>query len=258
MKAGENTQPAVAIDCFAEGPLPYGEGYAVVVVDVIRATTTAITAAASGRRCYPVPSLDAARALARELENPLLAGELGGIMPLGFEMNNSPADLVVRTDERRPMILLSSSGTRLMEESRRADAAVLACFRNAKAVAPHLAGRYPQVALIGAATRGDFREEDQICCSWIARDLVERGYRPANRKTAELIKTWATATAEDCLVSESAAYLRRSRQLRDLQFVLSHVNDLDDAFLIHAGEVVAARFLEHPRAAAATAREGAA
>ena len=40
-------RPTVTIDCFSEGFNGYGEGYAVVAVDVIRATTTAVTAVAS-------------------------------------------------------------------------------------------------------------------------------------------------------------------------------------------------------------------
>src|SRR6266571_6251446 len=104
----------VVIDCFPESLVSYRKGYAIVVVDVIRATTTAVTAVALGRRCFPVPSLDAAVPLAAKLTNPLLVGELGGSMPYGFDLNNSPAALESRTDIHRPMILLSTSGTKVM------------------------------------------------------------------------------------------------------------------------------------------------
>ena len=97
----------VVIDCFDQSLQAYRNGYAIVAVDVIRATTTAVTAVARGRRCYPVPSIEAAVALARKLPEPLLAGELGGSMPYGFDLNNSPADLEVRTDVHRAEIELS-------------------------------------------------------------------------------------------------------------------------------------------------------
>src|SRR5262245_49992198 len=83
-------QRTFVIDWFHDRLNDYGEGYAIVAVDVIRATTTAVTGVALGRRCFPVPSLEAAVPLAARLDNPLLVGELGGNMPHGFHMNNSP------------------------------------------------------------------------------------------------------------------------------------------------------------------------
>ena len=56
-------------------------GWTVVGIDVIRATTTAVTAVAAGRRCFPVASLEEAVPLAARLANPLLVGELGGNRP---------------------------------------------------------------------------------------------------------------------------------------------------------------------------------
>src|SRR5438034_11600279 len=103
----------VVIDCFPESLVSYRKGYAIVAVDVIRATTTAVTAVASGRRCFPVPSLETAVPLAARLDNPLLVGELGGNAPYGFHLTNSPAQIAPRADVERAMILLSTSGTPL-------------------------------------------------------------------------------------------------------------------------------------------------
>ncbi len=101
---------SVVIDSTPDSARHYREGYAIVAIDVIRATTTAITAASLGRRCFPVPSIEAAVPLAARLERPLLVGELGGNMPYGFDLTNSPAQIAERSDVERPMILLSSSG----------------------------------------------------------------------------------------------------------------------------------------------------
>src|ERR1700750_1718166 len=107
-------QKSVVIDYLPESVARYREGWAIVVVDVIRATTTAITAAASGRRCFPAPDIEAALALSQRFEDPLLAGETQGAMPAGFEMDNSPAQLAARKDTHRPLVLVSSSGTRVI------------------------------------------------------------------------------------------------------------------------------------------------
>ena len=80
----------VVIDCFPESVKTYRNSHVIVAVDVIRATTTIVTGVARGRRCFPVPSIEAADLLAAKLTNPLLIGELDGLKPSLFEMNNSP------------------------------------------------------------------------------------------------------------------------------------------------------------------------
>src|SRR5438105_15490000 len=140
-------QKKVVIDCFPESVETYRNGYAIVAVDVIRATTTAVTSVALGRRCFPVPSLEAAVPLAARLTNPLLVGELGGSMPYGFDINNSPAALESRTDVQRPMILLSTSGTRVVCGAEEWQAMYVACLRNYRALAAYLIAHHPTVAI---------------------------------------------------------------------------------------------------------------
>ncbi len=230
-------QSQVIIDCFPESARRYAAGYVVVAVDVIRATTSAITAVASGRRCFTVPSLKQSRALAARLENPLLVGELGGDMPEGFHMNNSPVELLQRTDRDRPVVLLSTSGTRLIDEAQNADLTLLACFRNWKATARFLAGKFNRIALIGAGSRGEFREEDQMCCAWIAEELLASGHSAVNEETLALVHRWRGEAPGACVVSNSAKYLVRTGQEKDLDFITTHVNDLSRVFVVRAGEV---------------------
>jgi 2-phosphosulfolactate phosphatase len=227
----------VVIDCFPESLARYRDGWTVVAVDVIRATTTAVTAVASGRACYPAASLDSALALAAALENPLLVGELGGSMPFGFELNNSPAALVRRADVERPMVLLSTTGTRLFCETGPRDAVYAACLRNRTAQVEQLIGHHDRVAVIGAGARGEFREEDQLACAWIAERLVQAGYEPAG-PTAGLIDRWRGAPVDVIATGKSAEYLRRTSQLDDLEFILDHVDDLDATFRLNGQGVM--------------------
>jgi 2-phosphosulfolactate phosphatase len=228
----------VLIDCFPESAARYGETDVVVAVDVIRATTTAITAAARGFRCFPVPTIEAAAELAKELENPLLVGELGGYRPYGFDLDNSPAALATRDDGGRPLILLSTSGTRLIWEARRTAAVYVACLRNYKAQAAELLSSDERVVIIGAGARGEFREEDQLCCAWIARELIHGGFRAEDERTASLVARWAVAAVEDLLISASVDYLRRTNHHDDLAFVLGHVDDLDLVCIMNNGELI--------------------
>jgi 2-phosphosulfolactate phosphatase len=228
----------VVIDSFPGSFAQYRQSYAIAVIDVIRATTTAITAVAMGRQCFPVSSLEGALLLRAKLKDALLAGELGGEMLHGFDMNNSPAELVLRTDLSRPMILLSSTGTKLICDAAKCDVAYLACFRNFASTAKFLAGRYPKVAIVGAESRGEFREEDQMCCAWIAEDLMDAGYAPQNDRTVEIVERWSGAPPDAFVGGKSVEYLRRSGQLKDLEFILTHINDLNEAFLVQDDQIV--------------------
>ena len=230
-------QKSVVIDHLPECVHRYRPEWAVVAVDVIRATTTAITAAASGRRCFPAPTIEAALALAQSFDNPLLAGESGGKMPAAFEMDNSPADLAGRTDTDRPLVLVSSSGTKVIDEAGGCEAIYLACFRNYSVLSDYIAGRHDRVAVIGAGSLGEFREEDQICCAWIAAGLMSRGYLPENPETTALVSRLRDAPPEACLGSRSVDFLKRTGRMRDLDFILAHIDDLQSVFTVRDGEV---------------------
>jgi len=237
---------SVVIDFLPESVTRYASDYTLVAIDVIRATTTLVTGVASGRRCYVATSADTARARAARLDRALLVGELAGEKPGGFDLTNSPAALALRADRERPIVLVSSSGTQLLHNARCCESVYLACFRNHQAVAEHIAGRHARVAVIGAGTRGEFREEDQMCCAWIAGRLIEHGYIAENSSTQAIVKRWQGEPVEACLISKSVDYLMRSKQLDDLDFVLSHVNDLVAVHALDDDEVVHAEFAPCP------------
>ena len=245
---------SVVIDCLPESVSRYRQGWAVVAVDVIRATTTAITAAATGRRCFPAPDIGTALTLARSLTGALLAGESSGARPAGFEIDNSPAQVAGRADTHRPLVLVSSSGTKVIHEAASCEATYLACFRchSSPGVVP---GWTPR-------PRGRDRRRDQGRVSRGRPDLLRldrrgpgspRRTEPETPQTVAVIDRWRDASPEACLCSRSVDFLRRTGQLRDLDFILSHIDDLQAVFAVRDGEVT---MTSHSHAA--TVRERAA
>ena len=243
----------VVIDSLPESAERYRRDCAIVVVDVIRATTVATTAVSMGWRVYPAKTTDDASRIAATLNDPLLVGELGGNKPYGFHMTNSPAQVAARNDVHRPMVLVSSSGTQLLLNAMGAPAVYVACFRNFSAVARHLAGRHKRVAVLGAGTRGQFRREDQMGCAWVAEKLVAAGYLAETPQTSELVARWHMASTSEVRGTESADYLQRSGQLDDLEFVLSHVDDLDTVPSLQDGHLTAVSETVKPGRAAVRA-----
>jgi 2-phosphosulfolactate phosphatase len=233
----ENLQQSVVIDCFPESLARYGNDYAIVAVDVFRATTTAITALVLGMRCFPAPSIEASVELAHAMPDALLAGELGGQTPYEFDLDNSPADMP--SDQiGRSLILLSTSGTKLLRETEPHRAVYASCLRNHGAQAAHLAASEPRVALIGAGARGEFRDEDALCCAWLARALVEEGFEVENRATERLIDRLGDAPPELIVDGRSAEYLRDTGRAADIEFTLAHIDDVDQIAQLVGGELV--------------------
>lgn len=223
------------IDCFPESASRYRSDYAIIAVDVIRATTTATIAVSLKRRVHIVQNTDKAFILAEKLAKPILAGELGGNVPYGFDMTNSPflvaALSTIETgafaSPERDIILLSSSGTQLILNSEGCQGTYLGCFRNFSAVAKHAAARHEKIAIIGAGTRGAFRREDQMGCAWIAQKLLTMGFEPENTDTTDIIQQWSDTSPDEIRNGRSADYLRRTGQTYDLEYIINHIDDLD-------------------------------
>lgn len=112
-----------------------------------------------------------------------------------------------------------------------------ACLRNYSAQIKHLIAHHAKVAVIGAGSRGQFREEDQLCCAWIAEGLLAAGYEPQDEQTLAIIQRWSGAPAESVASSASAEYLRNTKQTKDLDFILEHIDDLDEVYRFERSQI---------------------
>jgi 2-phosphosulfolactate phosphatase len=213
--------PRVTIRHIADDtPLPAADAF--VVVDVIRASTTAITAGLQGRDCHLVRSVEEARLVAATLPAPLLAGEVHGDLPAGFDVQNSPVALAARADVERPVVLLTSSGSPTM--CRAADAAPtwIGSLRNVDPTADALR-EVGHVAIL-AASPDELRIEDAICAARLAHAI---GLDGVDDETLHVAREYAGLPLERIRTGKSAAYLRRSGQTDDLEFILRHIDDVE-------------------------------
>jgi 2-phosphosulfolactate phosphatase len=149
-------------------------GAVVVAIDVLRATTTAITALAHGARAVlPVAEPEAVRE-ARAGFAPgetLLGGERHGRPLPGFDLGNSPAEYQPEVVSGKTVILTTTNGTRLLARCGRAAQVALGALVNAGAVADWLSG-WPGKAVVACAGRaGGFSLEDTVCAGLIVNRL---------------------------------------------------------------------------------------
>jgi len=82
-------------------------------------------------------------------------------------------------------------------------------------------------------------------CAWVAEQLVASGYFPETEATSQYISHWSGKSPEEVRGGRSAAYLNQSGQEVDLEFVLSHIDDLDTVpSLVNGGLISAAAHRE--------------
>jgi 2-phosphosulfolactate phosphatase len=149
-------------------------GAVVVAIDVLRATTTAITALVHGARAVlPVAEPDSGRA-ARSGFAPgeaLLGGDRHGRPLPGFDVGNSPAEYGPEVVRGKTVILTTTNGTRLLARCTAAAEVALGALVNAGAVAEWVA-RWPGKAVVACAGRaGGFSLEDTVCAGLIVSRL---------------------------------------------------------------------------------------
>jgi len=150
---------------------------ACAVIDVIRATSTIVTALAHGASgVQPVASVDDAFALKEQNPKALLAGERGGQALPGFDMGNSPEDFTTERVQGRSIILTTTNGTQALAACRGARTVVTASLLNLDAVAARLRELGPPWIIVCAGHEGDFGVDDAIVAGALAEALGQEHF----------------------------------------------------------------------------------
>jgi 2-phosphosulfolactate phosphatase len=162
-------------------------GTAALVVDVLRASTSMVTAVANGcLGLVPVAEVDEARRRAAALPDALLAGERGGDPPEGFDLGNSPLEFTRERISGRTLVFTTSNGTRALLAARPAAAIGVAGFANRTAAAEWAVGQGRDVVVVCAGERGARSLEDEVCAGLLVDGVLRRHPRAvAGRAAAE-------------------------------------------------------------------------
>jgi 2-phosphosulfolactate phosphatase len=161
-------------DLFQRMPAGATAGGVAVVIDVLRASTTMITALASGAAAvWPVADVDEARALARRLgPRAILGGERGGVMIEGFALGNSPTEYVRDRIGGHDVVLTTTNGTAALAACAAAAETLVAAIVNRRAVAAAVrtlgaARGLHHAHLVCAGTDGSVTAEDVLAAGAI-------------------------------------------------------------------------------------------
>ncbi|MDO3700243.1 2-phosphosulfolactate phosphatase [Micromonospora sp. C28SCA-DRY-2] len=154
-------------------------GRVVVVIDVIRAFTTAAVAFERGvTEIACAPSVEVGRALRRRLPDRLLVGETNGLKPVDFDFGNSPFEMSAARLDGRRLIQATSNGTLGLARCPDPTALLAVSARNVGATARWIAGNHADTpyTLICTGTTA----EDWACARYLSGLLDGSAPRPAD------------------------------------------------------------------------------
>lgn len=138
----------------------------VVVIDVLRACSTIVTALDRGARAVmPVQDMAQAGKIASNLDPDVyrLGGERGGDKIEGYHLGNSPHEYTQEVVDGRDIILNTTNGTRALEKAKKADQLVAACFLNANRVVDFVRQTTNAVTIVCAGRQNRLALEDTLC-----------------------------------------------------------------------------------------------
>jgi 2-phosphosulfolactate phosphatase len=199
-----------------------------VVFDVLRATSTMVTALGNGAMAViPVEEISEALALRAHDPEVLLAGERNGVRipatltgSTAFDLGNSPREFTEAKVSGRTIVMTTTNGTRALRACAGAKQVLAASFLNLRTTAEALTREAPeQLLLVGSGTYDEAAYEDilgagalcDLLWSQYERGLVADSARAARR----LFELERTDLAEALAQSRNGSRLLAQPDLRD-------------------------------------------
>lgn len=153
----------------------------VVVIDVLRAFTTAAYAFAAGaEEIILVGEVEEAFTLREEIPASRIMGEVNGLQVEGFDYGNSPPQFDGEDLSGICLIQRTTSGTQGVVRSRNADEVLTASFCNVDATINYINNQAPDfVSFVNTGIRpGGWGDEDQACADYIEAKLNGQNTSP--------------------------------------------------------------------------------
>jgi 2-phosphosulfolactate phosphatase len=142
----------------------------VIVIDVLRATSTILTALAHGcDAVYPIETV----MQTRQLQRPgwLMGGERSCKKIPGFDFGNSPFEYMDDRIAGKTILITTTNGTRAIQKALKASTILAASLLNGSACAQEAALLRKDIVILCSGTQDVFALEDGICAGQLIEEL---------------------------------------------------------------------------------------
>ncbi len=169
-------------------------GGTAIVVDVLRASTTILTALQNGAAgVIPCLSVEAAKAHRAADASVLLGGERSGVIIDGFDLSNSPTDYSRTAVENRTISYTTTNGTRALLRCREARVVLIGAFSNAGRLADYLTTCSQRLHIVCAGTDSEITGEDALFAGCLIDRILSSDCQQSQAilsDTASLVLGW--------------------------------------------------------------------
>jgi 2-phosphosulfolactate phosphatase len=158
-------------------------GKTTVVIDVLRASSTIITALSNGaKEIVPVGTVEFAVKVSGGIfgGQTLLGGERNTKKIEGFALGNSPSEYTKEIVNGKSIVFYSTNGSRAIVKAKYSNNLFVCSFNNLKTLAKHLKKLNEDVIILCAGNNNFFSLEDSVCAGMLISELA------AGTKNAEL------------------------------------------------------------------------
>jgi 2-phosphosulfolactate phosphatase len=219
----------------------------VVVIDVLRSSTTIAVALSNGaREIIPVESIENAVKISGSLfgDVTLRGGERNGKTIHGFNLGNSPLEYTETTVKGKSIIFCTTNGSVAMHRSRFARNLAIGSFVNATKVIDFIKEVDADFLLVCAGRAnafGNFSLEDAVCAGMIVYELMQEEspdleLTDSSRAALALYKTYGRSILKMLKETEHGRYLIEIGFLEDIK--LSAQVDLYPVLPVLSGNVI--------------------
>jgi len=151
---------------------------AVIVIDVLRATSVVVYAMSQGAmEIIPVSTVEEAFQLAKTfpLGTTLLGGERGSRKIEGFDLGNSPKEYAAEKVKGKRLILTTTNGTRAFHFVSSGKEVMVGSFFNIGATVQRCVERDRDLLLFPSGDNGNFSMEDTVCGGMLIDGALRKG-----------------------------------------------------------------------------------
>ncbi len=200
--------------------------FVVVLVDILRATTTICTAVGNGVEAI-IPVATHAEARRLKAEGYLVASEKDGVQVDFADFGNSAFSFTREAIGGQTLVYCTTNGTRALALAQGAGSVVIGAFVNISALTAWLAGRRKDVVILCSGWKNKFCLEDTLFAGALTGRLEETGLFEAECDSAEAaLDLWSLAEGDPLGYIEKAAQRHRLKRL-ELDDVIPYSFTLD-------------------------------
>jgi 2-phosphosulfolactate phosphatase len=200
----------------------------VVIIDVLRATSTIATALYNGAKCViPVDSVAECIRLGKQIEG-ITAGERDGKIAEGLKHGNSPFEYPREFIGGKTLVLTTTNGTKLLHMAldKGAKGIITGSFPNLSAVCEYLVKQKQNVILGCAAWKDRINIEDTLFAGAVISRIKEHFYINCDSsKIAETLFNDAKGYPYDFLKNKEASHYHRLSNFgleKDMRYCLTN------------------------------------